>query len=337
MVVPWRVDRERRARRMERLQFVGIDVSKERLEVSSLPDRRRWQVANDADGWEELCATLRTQPPEVIVLEATGRYEVGVVIALADAGMIPVVMNPLTIRRFRQSLGRRAKTDLLDAELLARYAEQVRPTPRPIPEATARTLRDLLARRRQLGDTLVMEKNRRQQASPVVRPSIATMIAMLEDQLDAIDALLASVVASDPDWQQRVDQLDTVPGIAPLSAMRLAIGLPELGRVTAKELASLTGVAPFPHDSGVFRGTRQIAAGRSAVRQTLYQVTMTTKRCDPTFRAHYRQLRNRGKPHKVALVACMRRLLGILNAMVRDGLLWHQTLVGQGHFVPPSA
>jgi transposase len=293
-------------------------------------------VTNDAAGWEEVCSTLRTRPPDLIVLEATGRYEVGVVIALADAGMVPVVMNPLTIRRFRQSLGRRAKTDLLDAELLARYAEQVRPTPRPIAEATARTLRDLLARRRQLGDTLVMEKNRRQQASPVVRPSIATMITTLEEQLDAIDALLASVVASDSDWQQRVDQLDSVPGIAPLSATRLVVGLPELGRVSAKELAALAGIAPFTQDSGAFRGTRQIAAGRSAVRRTLYQVTMTTKRCDPTFRAHYRQLRDRGKPHKVALVACMRRLLGILNAMVRDGLEWHQTRVGQGHFVHPS-
>jgi transposase len=200
---------------MEPMRFVGIDVSKERLDLVSLPDRTRWQVTNDAGGWEDLCATLRPQPPDLLVLEATGRYEVGVVIALSDAAMIPVVMNPLTIRRFAQSLGRRAKTDLLDAELLARYAEQVRPTPRPIPEATARTLRELLARRRQLGDTLVMEKNRRQQASPVVRPSIATVIATREEQLDAIDALLASVVASDPDWQQRVDQLDTVPGIAP--------------------------------------------------------------------------------------------------------------------------
>jgi transposase len=235
------------------MRFVGIDVSKERLDLMSLPDRTRWQVTNDAAGWEALCSTLRTRPPELIVLEATGRYEVGVVIALADAGMIPVVMNPLTIRRFRQRLGRRAKTD-----------------------------------------------------------------------------------ASDPDWQQRVDPLDSVPGIAPLSAMRLAVGLPELGRVSAKALASLTGIAPFPQDSGLFRGTRQIAAGRGAVRRTLYQVTMTTKRCDPTFRAHYTQLRERGKPHKVALVACMRRLLGILNAMVRDGLQWHETLVGQGHFVHSS-
>jgi transposase len=321
---------------MEPMRFVGIDVSKDRLDLVSLPERTRWQVTNDPAGWEEVCTILRIQPPELIVLEATGRYEVGVVIALSDAGLIPVVMNPLTIRRFAQSLGRRAKTDLLDAELLARYAEQVRPTPRPIPEATARTLRDLLARRRQLGDVLVMEKNRRQQAAPVVRPSIATMIATLDVQLEAIVALLASVFATDPDWQQRIDQLDSVPGIAPLSATRLAVGLPELGRVSAKELAALAGIAPFPHDSGVFRGTRQIVAGRGAVRRTLYQVTMTTKRCDPSFRAHYQQLRKRGKPHKVALVACMRRLLGILNAMVRDGLLWHETRVGQGHFLHPS-
>lgn len=317
----------------EPTRFIGIDVSKHHLDLMSLPDHTHWQLPNDATGWHQLCTDLGAQPPTLIVLEATGRYETGVVIALGDAGMIPAVMNPLTIRRFAQSLGRRAKNDLLDAELLARYAERVRPTPRPIPEETARNLRALLERRRQLTESLVMEKNRLQQATSLIRPSIAAMIATIQQRIEEIDDLLASVVASDPDWQQRVDQLDSVPGIAPLSAMRLAVGLPELGQMTAQEAASLAGVAPFTRDSGLLRGTRQIAAGRTMVRQTLYQVAITTTRCDPTFRAHYRQLRDRGKPHKVALVACMRRLLGIINAMVRDGLTWHQTNVGQGQFL----
>lgn len=319
------------------VRWLGIDVSKERLDLVSLPDRTHWQVPNEAVGWEQLCTELATAPPSLIVLEASGRYELGVVVALDAAGMTPVVMNPLAIRRFAQSMGKRAKNDRLDAELLARYAEQVRPVPRPIPAETARDLRDLLARRQQLTDELVMEKNRLHQATPLVRPSIERLLAVLEEELDGIDQLLAAVVASDPAWQARVDQLDTVPGIAPLSATRLAAWLPELGQLTGRELAALAGVAPADHDSGRVRGRRQIGAGRAPVRLTLYQIVLTMMVREPTMRAHYAQLVARGKPPKVALVACMRRLLGLLNAMVRDGLTWQQTSVGQGHFAPLAA
>jgi transposase len=329
--------REEQAMTTTPVRWLGIDVSKHQLDLLSFPDRTQWQVPNDAAGWTQLCTELAAQPPTLIVLEATGRYEVGVVVALDAAGMTPVVMNPLAIRRFAQSLGRRAKNDRLDAELLARYAEQMRPVPRPIPAQTARDLRELLARRQQLTEELVMEKNRLHQATALVRPSILRLLAVLEDELAGMDALLAAVVAGDPAWQQRVEQLDTVPGIAPLSATRLAVGLPELGQLTGRELAALAGVAPFTRESGRFRGARQIAGGRAPVRQTLYQVLITTIRCDPVFRAHYAQLRERGKPHKVALVACMRRLLGILNAMVREGLTWPQTAVGQGRFLPVAA
>ena len=319
------------------VRWIGIDVSKAQLDLVSLPDRTHWQVSNDAAGWDQLCLEFATTPPSLIVLEASGRYELGVVVALDAAGLTPVVMNPLAIRRFAQSLGKRAKNDRLDAELLARYAEQVRPVPRPIPAQTARDLRELLARRQQLTEELVMEKNRLHQATALVRPSILRLLGVLEAELESIDQLLAAVVASDPAWQARVDQLDTVPGIAPLSATRLAVWLPELGQLTGRELAALAGVAPYDHDSGRVRGLRQIGAGRAPVRLTLYQVLLTTIRWEPTFQAHYAQLVARGKPRKVALVACMRRLLGLLNAMVRDGLTWTQTRVGQGHFLAAAA
>jgi transposase len=318
-------------------RWLGIDVAKERLDCCSLPDGTSWQVANDAAGWAQLVAQLASHPPAGIVLEATGRYEVGLVLALEAAGWPAAVMNPLTMRRYAQSLGRRAKTDRLDARVLARYAEQVRPAPRPVPAEIARQLRDLLARRQQLTEMLVMEKNRLGQATPLIRPSLTASIAALDQQIALIDDLLATIVASDPEWQHRVDQLDSVPGIGPLSAVRLAVWLPELGRLTARELASLAGVAPFARESGQQRGSRQIAGGRALARTTLYHVMTSTKRWEPTFAAHDRQLKARGKPPKVAQVACMRRLLGILNAMIRDDLMWSDTLISQGAFLPPGA
>jgi transposase len=318
-------------------RWLGIDVSKHQLDLVSLPDRTHWQAPNTEAGWAQLCTELQQAPPTLIVLEASGRYELGVVMALDAIALTPVVLNPLTARRFAQGLGQRAKNDRLDAEVLARYAEQVRPTPRPIPNEIARQIRELLARRQQLTEHLVMEKNRLAQATSLVRPSITALLAMLKHELTDIDRLLAAVVASDPGWQARVDQLDTVPGIAPLSATRLAVLLPELGHLTARELASLVGIAPYDQESGRHRGTRRIQDGRAPVRRTLYQVLVTTVAHEPTFHAHYVQLLARGKARKVALVACMRRLLGILNAMVRDGLTWQQTQVGQGCFLPVAA
>ena len=196
-------------------RWLGIDVSKQQLDVVSLPDRTHWQVPNTEAGWTQLCTELQQAPPTLIVLEASGRYELGVVVALDAVALTPVVLNPLTARRFAQSRGQRAKNDRLDAELLARYAEQVRPTPRPIPSEIARQIRELLTRRQQLTEHLVMEKNRLAQATSLVRPSITALLAVLEQELIDIDRLLAAVVASDPGWQARVDQLDTVPGIAP--------------------------------------------------------------------------------------------------------------------------
>jgi transposase len=318
-------------------RFIGIDVSKHGLDVAESPSGATWRVANDPDGWQALVERFAAAPPAAIVLEASGGYEVGVVTALDLAGLPPVVANPLATRRFAESLGRRAKTDRGDARVLAEYGERMRPTPRPLPEATARALQEVLARHRQLTKMLVEEKNRRQQASPLVRPSVAAHIAWLEAQRDEVDRLLAGVVASDPAWQARVDLLDSVPGIGPLTATILAAELPELGAGTGKQAAALLGVAPWAADSGEQHGARHIGGGRRRVRHALYEAVTTTIRWEPTFGAHYARLRAAGKPHKVAMIACVRRLLGILNAMLRDGLTWSQTHVGQGHFLGPPA
>lgn len=320
---------------MER--FVGIDVSKAWLDVAERPREATWRVANDPDGWQALVTHCASDPPPLIVLEASGGYEAGVVRALAGAGLTPVVANPLSTRRFAQSLGRRAKTDRIDALVLAEYGQRLRPAPRPLPEATARALQELVARHRQLTKMLVEEKNRCQQASALLRPAIAAHIAWLEDQRAEVDRLLASVAASDPAWQARISLLDSVPGIGPLTAATVAVGLPELGACSSKAAAALVGVAPFAVESGVQRGLRHIGGGRRMVRHALYEAVLTTVRCEPSFAAHYARLRSQGKAHKVAMVACMRRLVGILTAMLRDGLRWDQTKVGQGLFLESSS
>jgi transposase len=313
-------------------RVLGIDVSKAWLDVAERPSGRGWRVANDEAGWQALIESVGTGGPALVVLEASGGYEIGLVAALDLAGSAPVVANPLATRRFAQSLGRRAKTDRIDAAMLAQYGERMRPTPRPLPEATARMLQELVARHRQLTKMLVEEKNRRHQASPLLRPGVEAHIAWLEGQRAEVDRLLESAVVADPAWQDRVATLDSAPGIGFLTATILAVGVPELGRCTAKEVAALVGVAPWAVESGQHRGQRRIAGGRSAVRHGLYVALTSTIRCDPTFGAHYARLRAAGKPHKLAMVACMRRLLGILTVMLRDGLTWQQTRVGQGLF-----
>jgi transposase len=317
-------------------RFIGIDVAKAWLDVAERPGGASWRVANDEAGWRQLIAALAGGGPVLIVVEASGGYELGVVTALDLAGIAPVVANPLATRRFAQSLGRRAKTDRIDAAMLASYGERMRPTPRPLPEATARMLQELLARHRQLTKMLVEEKNRRHQASALLRPGVEAHIAWLEGQRAEVDRLLESAVAADPAWRERVTVLDSAPGIGFLTATILAVGVPELGTCTAKEAAALVGVAPWAVESGQHRGQRRIAGGRSDVRHGLYEALTSTVRRDPTFGAHYARLKAAGKPHKLAMVACMRRLLGILTVMLRDGLAWQQTRVGQGQFLAPT-
>lgn len=307
----------------------GIDVSKERLDVAQWPDTRTWQVPNNPDGWAQLIARADAAPPEQIVLEASGAYEVRLVLALADAGHPPVVLNPVVARRFAQSLGHLAKTDSVDARMLARFGAERQPTPRPILSETARNLAALLALRDDLVGAKVAAANRRHQAAVIVRPHLDRQLADLADQIGAVEADLARLVAADVAIAATVTLLVSVKGFGQLLATTVAVGLPELGTGTGKQLAALVGVAPFANDSGTRRGVRSIRGGRRSVRRALYQATMTMIRWDPGTRTFYRRLRERGKPHKVAMVACINRLVGLLNVMVRDGLRWDKLAVNQ--------
>jgi transposase len=317
--------------------FVGIDVAKGWLDVAERPSGRVWRVANDEAGWAALVGRLRALGgPLLIVLEASGGYEVGAALALDAAGLTPAVVNPVASRRFAQSLGRRAKTDKLDAEMLAAYAERMRPPVRPLPAETARTLRALVAHREHLTGLLVAERNRRRQADAAVAAAIDDLVAVLAAQREAVAARMRDAVAADPAWAERVALLDTIPGFGFLSAVVLAAGVPELGRCTGKEVGSLVGAVPYSDESGTGGHGRRIAGGRAEVRHALFEAVMTTVRCDPTFKAHYAQLKARGKTHKQAIIACLRRLLGIATAMVREHLTWQETKVGQGTFAPPQ-
>lgn len=311
--------------------WIGIDVAKTQLDVVEHATGQHWTVPNTPAGWQQLCQRWVADPPAGIVLEATGSLHVGVTVALDTAALTPVVVNPLTIRRFAQSLGKRGKTDQADAAILARFGAQIQPPVRSIPAETARQLHDVLARHRQLTKLLTSERNRLHTAAALLQPGITAHIAWLRTERTAIDRLLASLVASDPVWQGAVDQLMSVPGIGALTATVIAVGLPELGTCTRQQAAALVGVAPDPQDSGGHHGTRQISGGRAAVRQALYQVMTSAVTWNPVLAAHYRHLRERHKPHKVAMTACMRRLVGLLTAMRRDGLLWHELRTVQAH------
>lgn len=320
-------------------RVLGIDVSKQWLDVAIMPERTHWRVSNDAAGWAELCQQVQVQAPTWIMLDRAGGYELGVAVALEQAGFTPVLADPLQTRRFAQSRGQRAKTDRVDALLLAQFGAERHPEPLPLPSAAEREAHALLTRRRALTTMLVQEKNRRPRAIPTVQTSIEVVMTCLEHQRHAIDQELAAVVASDPALQARVALLMTVPGLAAYSATVLAVEVPHLGTRSTKQLASLLGVAPFACESGQRTGQRQISGGRRWVRHLLYEVTLTTIRQDPTFAAYYKRLREAPvpKPGKVARIACRRRLLGILHAMLRDGLTWQETEVGQGRFVPAAA
>jgi transposase len=300
----------------------GIDVSKASLDVALSPSEERWSVANDAAGVGALVPRLQALRPALVVLEATGGYERAVVAALAAAGLPVVVANPRQIRAFARAVGQLAKTDRLDAAMLARFGAQVRPTPRALPDAQAQALDALLTRRRQLIEMLTAEKNRLAAAVPAVRRGITQHIRWLERQLDDVDGELGALIEASPLWRAQDDLLQSVPGVGPVLSRTLLGELPELGRLTHKQIAALVGVAPMARDSGAWRGRRGVTGGRAPVRTALYMAAVTAAQHNPTIRVFYRRLRAAGKPAKVALTACMRKLLTILNAMMRAGSYW---------------
>jgi len=303
--------------------FVGIDVSKDRLDVHVRPSGHTHTIARNGAGLEQLAGELRHLAPALIVLEATGGFEVTVAAALASASLPLAVVNPRQIRDFARATGRLAKTDALDAEAIALFAERVRPEPRPLADADSRSLAELVTRRRQVVEMIGMETNRLRQArGPHVRRMLSVTLKTLTAQLAELDHDIDETIRRSPVWRATEDLLTSVPGVGDVTARTLIAELPELGGLDRRRLAALVGVAPINRDSGQKRGKRTIAGGRTAVRNVLYMAALSASRWNPVIRRHYRSLLDRGRPKKVALVACMRRLLGILNAILRTRTQW---------------
>lgn len=305
--------------------WVGVDVSKASLDVyQSLPEQAL-SFPNDASGIQALVATLQAANPARIVLEATGGLERALVAELLVAELPVAVVNPRQVRRFAQALGYLAKTDRLDARVLAHFGAAIQPPVRTLPDAQTQTLADQLARRRQLVEMLTMEKNRLHQAQhDGIRTDIQQHIDWLKQQLKTLESGLRQAVEASPAWQEKADLLDEVKGLGDVSIVTLLADLPELGTLNRKQIAALVGVAPLNQDSGTWRGPRRIWGGRAEVRQTLYMATLSAVRYNPVLNAFYTRLCAAGKTAKVALVASMRKLLTILNAMLRDHAHWDE-------------
>jgi transposase len=309
---------------MEHSRFVGIDVSKDHLDVHVRPTGDSFRVRYDDAGLVTLVEHLRPLAPAVLVLEATGGYEVTVVATLARAALPVAVVNPRQIRAFARATGQLAKTDTLDARILALFAEAVRPAARPVPNEQADALGELIARRRQLVDMLGAEHNRRRLLRDRrLQRHLDAHIAWLEEALRRLDQDLTTLIRSTPVWRETDDLLRSVPGIGPVTAGTLIADLPELGRLDRRRIAALAGLAPIARDSGTFRGRRMIMGGRPHIRRVLYMATLTAIKHNPAIRAFHRRLVTAGRPGKVALTAAMRKLLTILNAMLRDRRPWH--------------
>ena len=306
--------------------YVGIDVSKHWLDVGIRPAGQAERLANDEAGIEVCVARLGAVAPERIVLEASGGLELPLVAALAAAALPVVVVNPRQVRDFARATGRLAKTDALDAQVLAHFAEAVRPELRALPDAETQALRDLVARRRQLVAMLVSEGNRRRAAGPALRPGIEAHIAWLQQARAQLDDQLQTSVQLSPHWRAQDQLLRSVPGVGPQLARTLLAQLPELGQLDRRRIAALVGVAPYNRDSGQWRGPRRIWGGRASVRAALYMSALVASRHNPVIRDFYQRLLAKGKPKKSALTACMRKLLVILNAILKTNTPWQAPL-----------
>jgi transposase len=305
--------------------FVGVDVAKDRLDVHLRPSGESITIDHDEAGVAALVERLVALAPALVVLEATGGMEVAPAAALAAAGLPVAVVNPRRVRAFARATGRLAKTDRLDAEAIARFAEAVRPPARPLPDEATRHLGALVARRRQLLEMLVAERNRRRTADPSLHEGIDAHLRWLEEALATIERDLDTAVRESTAWRAKEELLRSVPGVGPVSARTLLAELPELGSLTRRQAAALVGVAPFNHDSGRMRGKRAIGGGRAALRACLYMAAVAAVRAgNPAVAGFYERLRTAGKPAKLALTACVRKLVVILNAMLRTGTAWKQ-------------
>jgi transposase len=303
--------------------FVGLDVSKHALDLAESPGEHTARFAHDDSGLAALVAHLQVRPPTLVVLEATGGYETDVVTSLTLAQIPVAVVNPRQVRAFANALGRLAKTDAIDARILALFADRVRPEPRPLPDAAHQELTALVTRRRQLVEMLTAERNRVALARGAVRQDLRQHIRWLERRLGDVDGQLTHLVRSSPVWRAHDNLLRSVPGIGPVTASSLIAYLPELGHLTRRQIAALVGCAPLNRDSGLWRGTRITWGGRATVRAPLFIATLVATRCNPTIRRFYQRLRRLGKPHKLALMAAMRKMLTILNAIMKSRQPWN--------------
>lgn len=301
---------------------IGIDVSKATLDIASLPDGESWTVTNDDSGLAALAPRLVALAPVLIVLEATGGFELLAALTLAKAGLPVAVVNPRQVRDFAKALGRLAKTDTLDAGVLADFAQRVRPEPRPLPDEAAQLLESLLTRRRQIVDMLTAEKNRLGFARGPVQRDLRQHIRWLEKRLSGVDGALQDAVTASPLYHAKAALLRSVPGVGPVTTLTLLATLPELGQLSRHQIAALVGVAPMNRDSGTLRGKRMVWGGRAPVRAALYMAALVGVKHNPVLRRFYERLRAAGKPFKVAATACMRKLLTILNAMLHQNRRW---------------
>ena len=303
--------------------YVGVDVSKDRLDVHVRPSAESFAVARDSDGVAALAERLAALAPRLVVMEATGGFETIVAAGLASAGLPLAVVNPRRIRSFAQALGLKAKTDALDAAAIARFAEAIRPEPRAIADEEAQALGELVARRRQLVETMTAERNRRRRLTQArLIKSVDRVLALLQQELSALEGDIDAAVRGSPVWREAAELLTSVPGVGKATARTLIAELPELGRLNRREIAALAGLAPYNRDSGSFRGKRAIAGGRPAVRTALYMAAWVACRRNPVLKVFSDRLRAAGKTPKQAIVATARKLLTILNALLRSRQPW---------------
>jgi transposase len=303
--------------------IVGIDVSKDRLDIAVRPSGEAFVVARNAAGLEQLVARLRADPPYLVALEATGGFETVAAAALAAAGLPVVIVNPAQVRSFAKAVGQRAKTDPIDAAVIAHFAAATQPEPRPLPDEATRMLADLVGRRRQIIEMIGAERQREKRVTlPRLRKSIARLLKALEKELASLDADIDDAVRGSPAWREKEDLLASVPGVGPTIARTLIAELPELGQLGRKEIAALVGLAPFTQQSGKWRGRSFIGGGRPPVRSVMYMGALVASRHNPVLKAFFDRLIAAGKPKMLALIAVARKLLTILNAILRDNRPW---------------
>ena len=305
--------------------FIGIDVSRDHLDVAIRPSGEVFRVANTPEGIASLIDRLEPLVPQLVVLEATGGFERLVAVALAEANIASRIVDPARVRHFARSLGQHSKTDAIDARVLAHFGDAVRPEARQLPSEKAQELQALVDRRNQLIGIRTAELNRLRQAANSVKAGLEAHIKWLNRQIDDIDDMIQKHITADPDWGPRDEVLRTIPGVGPQTSRALIAQVPELGRLSRKQIAALAGLAPRARDSGVVKGTRTIFGGRRSVRTALYMASVASLRFNPVLKAFYARLRACGKPAKVALIAVARKLLTIANAIVRDLQPWSLT------------